>query len=89
MVFIEDVFCIVLFVQERQRQGRFRVWIHIDATGFATIIIQELDYHPSYAVVARFADEAGFCTSPAKRYDSIECRTSGNSLNGLFVAEDG
>ena len=88
MVFVEDVVRIVLLVQKSQRQRRFGVRIDADAVCLAAIVLQKLDNHLSYAVIACFADETCFDTCSAERDDGIECRPSRHSLNGLVVTED-
>ena len=57
MILVEQVFRIVLLVEERQRQRRLRIREHIDILCAHPVFLEERDNHLAHAVIARLADK--------------------------------
>ena len=57
MVLVEQVFRIVLLVEERQRERRLRIREHIDILCAHPVFLEERDNHLAHAVIARLADK--------------------------------
>ena len=88
MVFVKDVFGIVLFVQEGQRQRRLGVGIYIHTVGTATVVLQKLDDIATYPIVACLTNESILHATTSQGNQGIERRTAWYSSDGLVIAED-
>ena len=88
MIFVEQVFSVVLLVEESQREGRLGVGKHAHAAVIYTIVAQEALHPFAHTVVAGLTDKISGHTSAPQRYDGIECRAARNGLERLFALEN-
>ena len=88
MVFVEEVFGIIVLVEEGQRDGRLALGVDIDVFGVDMVVVEKLDDVLSHTVVARLADERGIDARPSERDDAIEHGAARHGSYGLLVLED-
>ena len=72
MVLVEDILCIVVLVEKRQRDRRLRVGIDIDTGGIDTILLEKRDDTSAHTVVAGLADKRCTHARTSQRYQAVE-----------------
>ena len=88
MILVENVLCIVVFVEERQRNGRLGVGEHVHVVGIHAILFQKVDDVPAHAVAAGLTDKGAVHPRTPQRDDGIERGTTRISPDGLPVFKD-
>ena len=88
VVFVENVFGIVLLVEESQRERRLRLGVDVDIVGIDMIVAQKLNDVATHKVVARLADHAGLNAGAAQRHDGVERAATGYGTDGLSALEN-
>ena len=88
VVLVEEIFGLVLAVEESERDGRLAVGIHVHVVGVHMVVFEKLYDVPTHSVVAGLADERGVDASPAERNDAVEHRAARHCADGLLVFEN-
>ena len=88
MILIEQIFRVVLLVEEGQRQRRLRIREHIDVLGSHAVLFQERDNHLAHAVVARLADKLCRNAGASQRNHGIIGAASRHGADRLVILED-
>ena len=86
-VAVERILCVVVFVEERQREGSLaREGVH--ARSADSVVSQEILYDFAYLVASYFREEGCGDAAPAHGYHRVESRSSGHCRLRLPVPEN-
>lgn len=87
IIFIEDIFGIIVFIQKSQRYRRFSFREYIYIRRIYSIVPHVSQNHLSYTVVSRFTDKSNILPHSSQRDHGIIHRTTRHSSFRLSVAE--